>query len=68
MKPAMTLCAALFCALMLAGPAVAEFMLDSRFSDTDGDLIADIPTDENQLVDPDTLIFAYTQTAMAVLP
>jgi phosphonate transport system substrate-binding protein len=35
-------------------------MLDSRFTDADGDLIADIPTDASQLVDPDTLIFAYT--------
>ena len=34
--------------------------LDERFCDADGDLIADIPTDESQLIDPDTLIFAYT--------
>ena len=34
--------------------------LDERFCDVDGDLIADIPTDESQLIDPDTLIFAYT--------
>jgi phosphonate transport system substrate-binding protein len=48
-------------ALLLAtGAAQAEFTLDSRFTDADGDLIADIPTDESQLVDPDTLIFAYT--------
>jgi phosphonate transport system substrate-binding protein len=45
---------------MLAGHAVAEFKLDGRFTDADGDLIADIPADESQLVDPDTLIFAYT--------
>ena len=47
-------------ALLLAGPAMAEFKLDSRYADADGDLIADIPTDASQLVDPDTLIFAYT--------
>ncbi len=47
-------------ALLVAGPAVAEFKLDSRYTDADGDLIADIPTDASQLVDPDTLIFAYT--------
>lgn len=41
-------------------PAVAEFKLDSRYSDADGDLIADVPTDPTQLVDPATLIFAYT--------
>ena len=34
--------------------------LDGRYCDTDGDLIADIPTDESELIDPDTLIFAYT--------
>lgn len=34
--------------------------LDKRFCDADGDLIADIPTDPAQLVDPDTLIFAFT--------
>ncbi|GGB62594.1 phosphonate ABC transporter substrate-binding protein [Roseibium aquae] len=41
-------------------PVYAEFTLDPRFSDADGDLIADIPTDPAQLVDPETLIFAYT--------
>ncbi|MDU8910466.1 phosphate/phosphite/phosphonate ABC transporter substrate-binding protein [Aestuariicoccus sp. MJ-SS9] len=34
--------------------------LDDRFCDVDGDLVADIPTDPNEWVDPDTLIFAYT--------
>ncbi len=34
--------------------------LDERFCDVDGDLIADIPTDESQWIDPDTLVFAYT--------
>ena len=34
--------------------------LDARFCDVDGDLIADIPTDPAQQIDPDTLIFAYT--------
>jgi phosphonate transport system substrate-binding protein len=46
--------------IVLAIPAAAEFKLDSRYSDADGDLIADIPTDPAQLVDPATLIFAYT--------
>ncbi|MFN7052769.1 MAG: PhnD/SsuA/transferrin family substrate-binding protein, partial [Gemmobacter sp.] len=41
-------------------PAAAEFTLDARYIDADGDMIADIPTDPAQLVDPDTLIFAYT--------
>ena len=58
MKSAATLAA--LAALGVAVPAHAQFALDSRFTDADGDLIADIPTDAAQLVDPDTLIFAYT--------
>jgi phosphonate transport system substrate-binding protein len=46
--------------MAFAGSAQAEFKLDSRYTDADGDLIADIPTDASQLVDPSTLIFAYT--------
>ncbi len=34
--------------------------LDQRYCDRDGDLIADIPEDPSQQIDPDTLIFAYT--------
>jgi len=34
--------------------------LDARYCDTDGDMIADIPTDPSQLLDPNPLIFAYT--------
>jgi phosphonate transport system substrate-binding protein len=45
---------------MAAGTATAEFVLDSRYTDADGDMIADIPTDASQLVDPPVLIFAYT--------
>jgi phosphonate transport system substrate-binding protein len=40
--------------------AMAQFALDARYTDADGDMIADIPTDESEWVDPDTLIFAYT--------
>ncbi len=46
--------------LALALPAAAEFTLDSRYTDTDGDLIADIPSDPADQVDPGTLIFAFT--------
>jgi len=56
--------AALAVALSLAGPTAAQDCprgdLDKRFCDVDGDLIADTPTDPADLVDPDTLIFAYT--------
>lgn len=41
-------------------PAQAQFALDSRFTDADGDLMADVPTEAADLVDPDTLIFTYT--------
>jgi len=47
-------------ALAVAFPAHAEFALDDRYVDNDGDLIADIPEDPSEWVDPDTLIFAYT--------
>lgn len=47
-------------ALALAQPALAEFKLSDRFTDADGDLIADIPEDSSQWLDPDTIIFAYT--------
>ena len=48
---------------LLASPALAECPrgdLDKRYCDVNGDLIADTPTDPSKLVDPDTLIFAYT--------
>jgi phosphonate transport system substrate-binding protein len=44
--------------LVAAGsPALA---LDSRFTDADGDLVADAPKDPKDFVDPAVLIFAYT--------
>ena len=42
---------------LAAAPAQA---LDPRYTDADGDLVADTPTDPKQLIDPATLIFAYT--------
>ncbi|MFP4126632.1 MAG: phosphate/phosphite/phosphonate ABC transporter substrate-binding protein [Alphaproteobacteria bacterium] len=47
-------------ALATAAPASAEFELDDRFTDADGDLVADIPEDPDAWIDPSTLIFAYT--------
>ena len=48
----------------LAGAAVAQDCprgdLDKAYCDRDGDLVADAPTDPKQLVNPSTLIFAYT--------
>ena len=34
--------------------------LDTRYCDRDGDLVADLPLDEKQWINPSTLIFAYT--------
>ena len=60
MKLVRTLITALGASLMLVGQGFAQSALDSRFTDGDGDLVADVPTDASQLIDPDTLIFAYT--------
>lgn len=57
LKRGFALAAALTFAAVTLSPASA---LDSRYKDEDGDLIADIPTDPSQLIDPPTLIFAYT--------
>lgn len=35
-------------------------MLDVRYCDEDGDLVADIPKDASKWIDPDTLVFSYT--------
>ncbi len=49
---------------LLAAAARAEDCprgdLDQAYCDRDGDLVADAPTDPKQLVNPSTLIFAYT--------
>jgi phosphonate transport system substrate-binding protein len=34
--------------------------MDPRFTDTNGDMVADAPKDPKQWVDPSTLVFAYT--------
>jgi ABC-type phosphate/phosphonate transport system substrate-binding protein len=48
----------LFCALLLLnGSALA---MDPRYQDADGDMIADVPSDSKDWVDPPTLVFAYT--------
>jgi len=56
--------AALALTMTIGGQAAAQECergdLDKRYCDVDGDLIADIPTDPAELIDPDTLIFAYT--------
>ncbi|MGQ4877442.1 phosphate/phosphite/phosphonate ABC transporter substrate-binding protein [Billgrantia sp. LNSP4103-1] len=46
--------------LTAAFTAQAAFELSERFEDNNGDLVADIPEDSSQWLDPDTLVFAYT--------
>lgn len=46
--------------LAAQAPECPRGILDVRFCDEDGDLLADVPTDPAELVDPDTLIFSYT--------
>jgi len=45
-------------ALMLAALPVSA--LDQRFTDADGDMVADTPKDAKQVIDPPVLIFSYT--------
>ena len=53
-------------AITIAASALPAFValpaqaLDKRFTDADGDLVADAPKDPKQFVDPPVLIFSYT--------
>ncbi len=47
-------------AAVLATMAFAQHPLAPGYVDTDGDMLADIPTDPAEWLDPDTLIFSYT--------
>ncbi|MDX1709538.1 MAG: phosphate/phosphite/phosphonate ABC transporter substrate-binding protein [Rhodovibrionaceae bacterium] len=54
-----------FCIAALSGLVIGFSVssaqaLDSRYEDKNNDLVADTPDDPAKLVDPDTLIFAYT--------
>lgn len=46
--------------LMTSASLQASADLSSRYADADGDMLADIPDEASQWVDPDTLVFAYT--------
>lgn len=51
----------LLCALLLLGMAATPTAaMDPHYTDTNGDMVADTPTDASQLIDPNPLIFAYT--------
>lgn len=48
---------------LVAAAALLTFgaqAMDPRFKDSDGDLVADAPTDPKEWVDPAVLVFAYT--------
>ncbi len=53
----LTRLAAAVCLLTAVGTAQA---MDPRYKDADGDMVADAPTNAAELVDPATLVFAYT--------
>ncbi len=56
--------AALFAFAVAASANAADCQkrgdLDTRYCDDNGDLVADIPQDRSQLLDPDLLVFSYT--------
>jgi phosphonate transport system substrate-binding protein len=47
-------------ALLLTMLPLSASALDQRFTDADGDLVADAPKDPKQWVDPPVLVFSYT--------
>ena len=52
--------AAILTIVALSTVASAQFKLDPRYTDADGDMVADTPTAAKDWVDPATLVFAYT--------
>ena len=65
--PRLLVAAALAWAGLVAVPATANAaedcprsFLDERYCDRDGNLTADLPLNEDEWVDPDTIIFSYT--------
>ena len=55
-----TLLASAVAGLFAAASLAASADLSPRYTDADGDMVADIPSDASDLVDPSTLVFAYT--------
>ncbi len=46
--------------VLVTGIALPAQALDPRYKDANGDMVADAPTDPKELIDPATLVFAYT--------
>ncbi|WP_290796565.1 phosphate/phosphite/phosphonate ABC transporter substrate-binding protein [Halomonas sp.] len=55
-----TLLASAVAGIFAATSFAASADLSPRYTDADGDMVADVPTDESRWADPDTLVFAYT--------
>lgn len=55
-----TLLASTVAGLFATASLAASADLSPRYTDADGDMVADIPSDASRLVDPRTLVFAYT--------
>ena len=49
-------------ATLLAVLPFSSHALDARYTDADGDLVADAPTDPKDWIDPDTLVFLTHQS------
>lgn len=47
-------------AALLAALPLSSQAMDPRFTDADGDLVADAPTEPKDWIDPATLVFSYT--------
>ncbi|WP_280561813.1 phosphate/phosphite/phosphonate ABC transporter substrate-binding protein [Chromohalobacter sp. 48-RD10] len=64
LRPRNLLATALLATLPLTAQAAEDCSqrgkLASIYCDTNGDLVADAPSDPNQYIDPETLVFAYT--------
>src|SRR3954454_13762993 len=63
----LTIIAALAGAIALSNASSAQEdcprgTLDKAYCDRNGDLVADLPTDPKKVINPSTLIFAYTPT------
>ena len=52
--------AAILAIVAMPTMASAQFKLDPRYTDADGDMVADTPTAAKDWVDPATLVLAYT--------
>lgn len=50
----------ILCACAALTMSFSSHAMDARYQDTNGDLVADAPTNPKDWIDPSTLVFAYT--------